>query len=161
MVVHAIIDKKGTSRRQHSKRGCLPCHAKPYGRHRQDSSANARTAPSFQDNRSYGTFPRVLGRYARDEHVVPLEDAIRKMTSLTAKHLRLADRGEITIGAWADLVVFDAERVRDMATYEDPHRYPEGIEYVVVNGGVALERGETAPERHGRFLRLGRDMGGA
>jgi N-acyl-D-aspartate/D-glutamate deacylase len=103
----------------------------------------------------------VLGRYARDEHVVTLEDAVRKMTSLTARHLRLVDRGEIRIGAWADLVVFDPVRVVDTATYDDPHRYPEGIEHVVVNGGVALEAGETAPERHGRFLRHGKDLGGA
>ena len=138
--------------------------AKPYVSIGSDSSANAPYGPlSFgkPHPRSYGTFPRVLGRYARDEQVVTLEDAVRKMTSLTAKHLRLAGRGEITIGAWADLVVFDPERVRDTATYEDPHRYPEGIEYVVVNGGVALEAGETAPERHGRFLRLGSDLGGA
>jgi N-acyl-D-amino-acid deacylase len=138
--------------------------AKPYVAIGSDSSANAPYGPlSFgkPHPRSYGTFPRVLGRYARDEHVVSLENAVRKMTSLPARHLRLADRGEIRIGAWADLVVFDAERVADTATYEDPHRYPEGIEHVVVNGGAALEAGETAPERHGRFLRLGRDLGEA
>jgi len=111
--------------------------------------------------RSYGTFPRVLGHYARDERVLGLEDAVRKMTSLTAGHLRLRDRGTVRVGVWADLVVFDAAKVIDVATYDDPHRYPIGIEYVVVNGGVALERGETTPERHGRFLRLGADLGGA
>jgi N-acyl-D-aspartate/D-glutamate deacylase len=138
--------------------------AKPYVAIGSDSSANAPYGPlSFgkPHPRSYGTFPRVLGRYARDEHVLALEDAVRKMTSLTAKHLRLADRGEIRIGAWADLVVFDPQQVADTATYEDPHRYPEGIEHVVVNGEVALDAGETAPGRSGRFLRLGRDLGGA
>jgi N-acyl-D-amino-acid deacylase len=138
--------------------------AKPYVAIGSDSSANAPYGPlSFgkPHPRSYGTFPRVLGPYARDGHVVTLEDAVRKMTSLTARHLRLADRGEVRIGAWADLVVFDPERIADTATYEDPHRYPEGIEYVVVNGGIALEAGETAPDRHGRFLRLGADLGGA
>ncbi len=138
--------------------------AKPYVAIGSDSSVNAPYGPlSFgkPHPRSYGTFPRVLGRYARDDGVLTLEDAVRKMTSLSAKHLRLADRGQITIGAWADLVVFDPERVADTATYEDPHRYPEGIEHVVINGGVALEAGETAPDRHGRFLRLGRDLGGA
>jgi N-acyl-D-aspartate/D-glutamate deacylase len=83
------------------------------------------------------------------------------MTSLTARHLRLADRGEIRIGAWGDVVVFDPQRVNDTATYEDPHRYPEGIEHVVVNGELALEAGATTPGRHGRFLRHGRDLGGA
>jgi len=138
--------------------------AKPYVAIGSDSSANAPYGPlSFgkPHPRSYGTFARVLGRYARDEGVLTLEDAVRKMTSLTARHLRLADRGEIRVGAWADLVVFDPQRVSDTATYEDPHRYPEGIEHVIVNGGVALAAGETAPDRHGRFLRLGRDLGGA
>ncbi|MEX2047231.1 MAG: D-aminoacylase [Chloroflexota bacterium] len=138
--------------------------AKPYVAIGSDSSANAPYGPlSFgkPHPRSYGTFPRVLGRYVRDERVLTLEDAVRKMTSLTARHLRLADRGEIRVGAWADLVVFDPQRVNDTATYGDPHRYPEGIEHVVVNGGVALEAGETAPDRHGRFLRLGMDLGSA
>ena len=137
--------------------------AKPYVAIGSDSSANAPYGPlSFgkPHPRSYGTFPRVLGRYARDERVLTLEDAVRKMTSLTARHLRLADRGEIRIGAWADLVVFDPSRVSDTATYDDPHRYPDGIEHVVVNGGIALDAAATAPERHGRFLRHGRDLGG-
>jgi N-acyl-D-amino-acid deacylase len=128
-----------------------------------DSRANAPYGPlSFgkPHPRSYGTFPRVLGRYARDEKVLGLEDAIRKMTSLTASRPRLHDRGVVREGAWADLVVFDPARVIDAATYEDPHRYPVGIEHVIVNGGVALESGETTRERHGRFLRQGRDLGG-
>jgi len=128
-----------------------------------DSRANAPYGPlSFgkPHPRSYGTFPRVLGRYARDERVLGLEDAVRKMTSLTASRPRVHDRGVVKEGAWADLVVFDPSRVTDAATYDDPHRYPVGIEYVIVNGGVALESGETARERHGRFLRQGRDLGG-
>lgn len=129
-----------------------------------DSRANAPYGPlSFgkPHPRSYGTFPRVLGHYARDERVLTLEDAVRKMTSLTARHLRLSDRGEIRTGAWADLVVFDPARVRDVATYDEPHRYPDGISYVVVNGAVAMDEGETTRERAGRFLRLGRDLGEA
>jgi N-acyl-D-amino-acid deacylase len=128
-----------------------------------DSRANAPYGPlSFgkPHPRSYGTFPRVLGRYARDETVLSLEDAVRKMTSLTASRPRVHDRGVVRQGAWADLVVFDPGQVIDAATYDDPHRYPIGIEYVIVNGGVALESGETARERHGRFLRQGPDLGG-
>ena len=128
-----------------------------------DSRANAPYGPlSFgkPHPRSYGTFPRVLGRYARDEKILRIEDAVRKMTSLTASRPRVHDRGVVREGAWADLVVFDPARVMDAATYDDPHRYPVGIEYVIVNGGVALESGETARERHGRFLRQGRDLGG-
>lgn len=127
-----------------------------------DSRANAPYGPlSFgkPHPRSYGTFPRVLGRYARDERVLSLEDAVRKMTGLTARHLRLADRGVVRSGAWADLVVFDPSRIADTATYEDPHRYPDGIAYVVVNGAVAIDSGATTDERAGRFLRQGRDLG--
>ena len=128
-----------------------------------DSRANAPYGPlafGKPHPRSYGTFPRVLGHYARDEKVVTLEDAVRKMTSLTASRLRLRDRGTIRTGAWADLVVFDPARIADAATYDDPHRYPIGIDYVFVNGGVALENGETTRARHGRFLRQGPDLGG-
>jgi N-acyl-D-amino-acid deacylase len=129
-----------------------------------DSRANAPYGPlSFgkPHPRSYGTFPRVLGHYARDEHVISLEDGVRKMTGLTATHLRLRDRGTVRPGSWADLVVFEPGAIRDIATFDDPHRYPEGIAYVVVNGGIALESGATTDERGGRFLRLGRDLGAA
>ena len=129
-----------------------------------DSRANAPYGPlSFgkPHPRSYGTFPRVLGHYSRDERVLSLEDGLRKMTTLTATHLRLHDRGVVRPGAWADVVVFDPARVADTATFDDPHRYPEGIAYVVVNGAVALESGSTTDERAGRFLRLGRDLGDA
>jgi dihydroorotase/N-acyl-D-amino-acid deacylase len=92
--------------------------------------------------------------------VLALEDAVRKMTSATASRLRLVDRGVVREGAWADLVVFDPARVIDTATYDDPHRFPVGIDHVIVGGGLALESGETTRERHGRFLRLGPDLGG-
>jgi len=129
-----------------------------------DSRANAPYGPlSFgkPHPRSYGTFPRVLGRYARDEGVLTLEDAVRKMTSATASRLRLRDRGVVRERAWADLVVFDPARVTDTATYDDPHRFPVGIDHVIVRGAMALESGETTRERSGRFLRLGPDLGGA
>jgi N-acyl-D-amino-acid deacylase len=110
--------------------------------------------------RSYGTFPRILGHYARDLGVITLEDAVRKMTSLTASRLKLRDRGVVREGAWADLVVFDPDRIIDTATYDDPHRYPAGIDHVVVNGVVVTHGDETLPERPGMFLRLGQDAGG-
>jgi len=129
-----------------------------------DSRANAPYGPlSFgkPHPRSYGTFPRVLGHYARDEKVLGLEDAVRKMTSLTARHLRLRDRGAIRVGAWGDVVVFDPAQIRDTATFDDPHKFPDGVEHVLVNGVFAIEAGETTNDRAGRFLRLGRDLGGA
>jgi N-acyl-D-amino-acid deacylase len=138
--------------------------AQPWVAIGSDSRANAPYGPlSFgkPHPRSYGTFPRVLGHYSRQERVLTLEDAVRKMTSLTARHLRLRDRGVVRVGAWADLVVFDPATVEDVATYDDPHRYPRGIEHVVVNGAVAIDAGATTEERAGRFLRLGHDLGDA
>ena len=90
--------------------------------------------------RYYGTFPRVLGRYVREEKVLSLEEAVKKMTSITAERFGLSDRGVVREGAWADLVLFDAQTVADRATYTDPHQYPEGIPTVVVNGVVVIDQ---------------------
>jgi N-acyl-D-amino-acid deacylase len=92
--------------------------------------------------RSYGTFPRVLGRYVREEKVLSLEEAVKKMTSITADRFGLTDRGVIREGAWADLVLFDAQTVADRATFTDPHQYPVGIPCVVVNGVVVIDQGQ-------------------
>jgi N-acyl-D-aspartate/D-glutamate deacylase len=101
--------------------------------------------------RYYGTFPRVLGRYVRDEPCLSLEAAVRKMTSLPAERFRLSGRGVIAEGAFADLVVFDPTRVADRATFETPHAFPDGIDVVIVNGRVAWD-GSTG-EHAGRALR--------
>ncbi len=106
--------------------------------------------------RYYGTFPRVLARYVREEHLLPLEAAIRKMTSLPADRFGLVGRGRIEEGAFADLVVLDPSRVEDRATYERPHAFPDGIETVVVNGRIAWSADAPA-ERAGRSLRRGLD----
>lgn len=103
--------------------------------------------------RSYGTFARVLGHYVRDENHLTLTDAVRKMTSLPAHRLKMADRGTISPGSWADVVVFDPERVRDRATYEDPHRYCEGVAHVFVNGAHVIDRGEDTGAAAGEVLR--------
>jgi N-acyl-D-amino-acid deacylase len=103
--------------------------------------------------RSFGTFPRVLGRYVREQGVLGLEDAVRKMTSLPAQRLGLRGRGLLSEGFWADVVVFDAERVRDRATYADPFQYPQGIEYVFVNGRPVVWKGQPTGIRPGRALR--------
>ena len=103
--------------------------------------------------RSYGTFPRVLGRYARDERVLSLESAVWKMTGLPAKRLGLADRGVVKAGAKADLVVFDPATVADRATFENPHQYATGIGHVVVNGRVVISDGQHTGALPGRLLR--------
>ena len=102
--------------------------------------------------RNYGTFPRVLGRYVREEKVLSLEEAVKKMTSVTAERFGLSDRGVIREGAWADLVLFDAQTVADRATYTDPHQYPEGIPYVVVNGVVVIDQCEHTGALPGQVL---------
>jgi N-acyl-D-aspartate/D-glutamate deacylase len=101
--------------------------------------------------RNYGTFPRVVGPAVRDG-TLPLETAVRKMTSLPAERFGLRDRGRIAEGAFADLVVFDPDRIADLATFEDPHRFPVGIDLVCVNGTVAWETGSEV-RRAGRALR--------
>ena len=103
--------------------------------------------------RAYGTFPRVLGRYVRDEGVLTLEQAVRKMTGMPAARLGLRDRGILRAGTYADVVVFDPARVADRATFEAPHQYPVGIEFVLVNGVLAVDGERFSDVRSGRVLR--------
>ena len=103
--------------------------------------------------RNYGTFPRVLGHYARDEKLLTLEDAVRRMTSLGAQRLGLKDRGLLREGYWADIVVFDPNRINDKATFATPKQYPERINYVLVNGHVVIDRGNHTGKRPGMALR--------
>ncbi len=104
--------------------------------------------------RFYGTYPRILGKYVREEEVLTIEDAIRRMTSLPAQRFRLKDRGLIMEGMWADITIFDRERIIDRASYDDPHKYPEGIEYVLVNGQIVLERGKNTGVHAGKVLHM-------
>ena len=107
--------------------------------------------------RWYGAFPRVLGYYARDREVLKLEEAVRKMTSLSAKRIGLKDRGLVKEGFFADLVVFDPKTIIDKSTFQKPHQYPEGIKHVFVNGEAAIAGGEFRGLRAGRVLRRGVD----
>jgi dihydroorotase/N-acyl-D-amino-acid deacylase len=103
--------------------------------------------------RNFGTFPRILGHYVRDEKVLTLEDGVRRMTSLPAQRLGLKDRGLLREGYWADVVVFDPDRISDMATFPSPKQYPAGINYVMVNGSVVTDGGNHTGERPGMVLR--------
>jgi N-acyl-D-amino-acid deacylase len=103
--------------------------------------------------RGYGAFPRVLGRYVRDEHVLPLEEALAKMTSRSARQIGLHDRGELAVGKKADIVIFDPATIGDRGTPEDPSRAPVGVEDVVVNGELVLNGGQVTAARPGRALR--------
>lgn len=105
--------------------------------------------------RYYGTFAKVLGHYVHEEQVLRLEDAVRKMTSLPAKKLGLKDRGLLREGAYADIAVFDPDKVMDRATYEAPTQTATGVAYVFVNGNLVVEGGEFQLRKHGRFIRHG------
>ena len=117
-----------------------------------DGSALNLDYPGKPHPRSFGTNPRVLGRYVREENVLSLEEAIRKMTSLPAQVLALKDRGLLKEGYWADVVVLDPDRVSDTATYEDPKQYPKGIDYVLVNGTVVVDNGHHTGARPGKVI---------
>jgi N-acyl-D-amino-acid deacylase len=103
--------------------------------------------------RYYGTFPRVLGHYVREQKVIGLEEAVRKMTSLAAQRMKLSDRGILRDGLAADIVVFDPDRIIDRATFDKPHQFPEGISQVIVNGVTVVKDGVHTGAKPGRALR--------
>jgi N-acyl-D-amino-acid deacylase len=102
--------------------------------------------------RSYGNFPRVIARYVRETHTLMLEDAIRKMTSWPATRMRIADRGLIREDLWADVVIFDYDKIQDRSTYEHPDVTPDGIDFVIVNGQVVIDHGRHTGARPGKIL---------
>jgi len=106
-------------------------------------SPDGPTGSTHPHPRYYGTFPRVLGRYVRELKVLTLPEAVKKMTSMNADKIGIKDRGRLRQGMWADLTIFDADRVIDRATFENPHQYPVGIRYVIVNGALTVDN-----ERH-------------
>jgi N-acyl-D-amino-acid deacylase len=103
--------------------------------------------------RNFGTFPRLLGKYGREEKLFPLAEALRKITSLPATALGIKNRGLIEIGNYADIVIFDSKQIIDRASWTEPHQYPEGIRFVIVNGDVAIDEGEFTGKLAGRILR--------
>lgn len=123
-----------------------------------DGSARATYGPLSEGSphpRSYGSFPRVLGHYCRDQRLMPLEVGVHKMTGMPAQRLRLDHRGQVAVGGFADLVVFDPATVADRATFTDPHQYPVGIDMVLVNGEVVIREGDHTGSLPGRPLRVG------
>lgn len=103
--------------------------------------------------RGWGSYPRILSRYVRDEKLLTLEQAVHKMTGMSAARVGLRERGVLREGAFADITVFDPQRVRDRATFEQPNQYAEGINYVIVNGQLAVDNGRRTPALAGRILR--------
>lgn len=136
--------------------------SRPYVGIGADSAAVATQGPLSKGKphpRNYGTFPRVLGKYVREEKVVPLEEMVRKMTRLPAEHMGFVRRGLLKVGWAADICVFDPDRIIDKATYKEPAAYPEGVHYVVVNGQIVVADGEHTGTLPGRVLR--KNAGGA
>ena len=103
--------------------------------------------------RAYGNFARLLGKYVRDEQVIPLAEAIRRLTSQPAGNLRLMRRGSLALGYFADIVVFDPEQIQDHATFDEPHQYATGVVHVFVNGTHVLRDGEHVGATPGRVVR--------
>jgi N-acyl-D-amino-acid deacylase len=103
--------------------------------------------------RAYGTFPRILRKYVREEKKISLPDAIRKFSALPAERMRFTDRGVLKAGMWADLVIFDPATVRDLATFDHPNQFSEGMEYVLVNGVAVIDQGKMTGAKPGKLLR--------
>jgi dihydroorotase/N-acyl-D-amino-acid deacylase len=121
-----------------------------------DSGARANDGPlagSKSHPRGWGSYPRILGRYVRDEHLLTLEEAIHKMTGMPAKRVGLVDRGLLRTGMFADITIFDPRQVIDRATFELPNQHPDGIKYVVVNGRIEVDNGARTIAQGGRVLR--------
>ncbi|MFN8062537.1 MAG: amidohydrolase family protein, partial [Vicinamibacterales bacterium] len=121
-----------------------------------DSGAQAEDGPLSESKshpRAWGVFARILGKYVRDEKVLTLEEAVRKSTSQAAIRVGIADRGLIRPGMKADIVVFDAAAVKDVATYEDPKHYSQGMRFVFVNGKPVVSEGAITENRPGEGLR--------
>ncbi len=146
----------GTVYAHHTEEDMNLALAQPWCSVGSDGSAYAIDGPLRRGNphpRNFGTFPRVLGVYVREQKLLRLEDAVRKMTSLNANKIGLAERGLLKPGYFADITIFDPDKVIDRATYTDPFQYPTGIEYVFVNGRLVLDQGEHTGARPGRSLR--------
>jgi N-acyl-D-aspartate/D-glutamate deacylase len=121
-----------------------------------DGTAVATEGPLARGNphpRYYGTFPRILGRYVREDKVITLEEAIRKMTSANAGKIRVWNRGVVRPGMAADIAVFNPATIIDHATFDKPHQYATGVEYVVVNGKVVLDGGRHTGARPGQIVK--------
>jgi len=103
--------------------------------------------------REHGNFARLLGKYVREENVIPLEEAIHKLTALSAEKLRIENRGKLAPGYFADIVIFDPATIQDHATFAEPHQYATGMQHVFVNGVQVLKNGEHTGARPGRFVR--------
>lgn len=158
VLFRVLIDNGGSAPTvyfHHDERDMQYALRQPFVSIGSDGAAVAAAGPlagGHPHPRFYGTFPRVLGRYVREQKLLTIEEAVRKMTSANAAKVRIYDRGLIRPGLWADLTVFDPVTIAGRATYENPHQYAVGIEWVIVNGTVVLAQGQHTGARPGRIL---------
>jgi len=103
--------------------------------------------------RAYGTFPRILRKYVREEHKLTLEDAIRKFSALPSQRLHLEGRGLLRVGMWADVTIFDPATIRDLSTFDNPNQLSQGMDYFLVNGVPVIDQGKMTGARPGKVLR--------
>jgi N-acyl-D-aspartate/D-glutamate deacylase len=146
----------GTVYFHHTEKDMQYAMKQPFTSIGSDGSAMTAETARGRNNphpRSYGTFPRVLGRYVRELKVVTLPEAVKKMSSMNADKINIKDRGLLKEGYWADIAVFDPNTVADKATFVEPHQYPVGIPYVVVNGQVVLDNGKHTGALPGKVIR--------
>lgn len=157
-----LIEQNGsvpTVYEHHTAKDMTLAMAQPWCSIGSDGSAYSIEGPLRRGNphpRNFGTFPRVLGVYVREQGTLKLEDAVRKMTSLNAHKIGITDRGTLRVGLMADVTIFNADQVIDKSTYEKPFQYPEGIDYVIVNGKVVLDQGKPTLVKPGKALRHGK-----
>ena len=119
----------------------------------QGTAPEGRLGSEHPHPRAYGTFPRILRKYVREDHALTLEDAIRKFSALPAQRMRLTDRGVLKQGMWADIVIFDPATIRDLATFEQPNQLSQGMDYVLVNGTPVVTEGTMTGALPGKVLR--------
>ncbi|HCX89911.1 MAG TPA: hypothetical protein DHT43_05200, partial [Deltaproteobacteria bacterium] len=139
-----------------SEDNLVKIYRKPYIMIGSDAACRADYGPLAEGNphpRAFGTFPRALGIYAREKGIMTLPIAVKKMTSDPCRKLGIQKRGELREGFYADLVIFNPDTIVDKATFSEPMQYPEGIEYVIVNGDITVEKGEHTGCKSGRVLR--------
>ena len=134
----------------------IEIYRKPYTMVGSDAACRADYGPLAEGKphpRAFGTFPRILGKYVREEEVMNLPVAIKKMSSDPCRKIGIEERGELKPGFYADVVIFDPDRVMDRSTFKYPIQYPIGIEYVIVNGKMTVERGVHTGCKSGRVLK--------
>jgi N-acyl-D-aspartate/D-glutamate deacylase len=163
VLFEALIDNRGHSALYYHHKEDMQYALAPFVSIGTDGSAMKAEAGSrgSPHPRSFGTFARLLGRYVRDEKLLTLEDAVRKASSANARKVRLFDRGLLRPGMWADVTVFDPATIADRATYENPYQYAAGVQYVIVNFKLVIDRGQHTGAGQGNSLQAGAERLGA